>query len=650
MEKEDKTEELLEHARKRFDRCVEAESRNREAAIEDLKFSEGEQWPDAVRTEREKEGRPCLVLNRIPAFIKLVINDIRQSRPAIKCFGVDSQADPKTAEILNGLIKNIEQSSNAEIAYDWASEYAIRCGWGYFEIATKYVNEESFDQDLYIRRINNPFSVYLDPEHLEPDGSDSKYAFMVDYMNKEEYEHKYPDAKCGFEESQELGTEKEKWFLKDKVRIAKYWIVEEESATLSVMADGSTYIGERVDGSTKTRKITRKRVKQYITNGHEILEEYDWAGKYIPIIPVLGEEINIEGETVLGGLVRHLKDAQRQYNYWRSSSTERVALYSKAPYIGAKGQFKSPKWRMANQKNFPYIEYDMVEKNGVAASPPQRQAPPEVSSGMVNEIATSADEIKAISGIHDPSLGMQANEVSGVAINARQRQSGITNFHYMDNLARALRHAGRVIVDLIPRIYDSERIVRIIGMDGEERQVKINAPYVDEKQKEQFYDLKTGHYDVVVDVGPSYATQRQEAVQSMLEFTSNDPETKTLLGDLIAKNMDWPGADEVAKRLRMRLPADLIAEENPQIKAMLQQFQMEKQGMQEQAQQMMEYIKTLEGEMQSMGLQLQSKQQDFVVKMRELDRKTEKDDDDYALKATEMALKYNKDIPGDLVQ
>lgn len=647
MEKEkgeSKEQELLEHARKRYDRCVSAEHDNRSRAIEALRFKYGEQWPQDIKNDREAEGRPCLTLNRVPAFVRQVINEIRQSSPQIKFKAIDSDTDPDTVNVLNGLTKAIEMSSTAESAYDWGAEFAVTMGWGYWRVTTEYSHDESFDQDICIDRIKNPFTVYLDPDCQNQDGSDARYAFVIEYIDKEDYEERYPDAEnVYFGQGAEIGMHNEKWFSNDKARIAEYWTVTEEDKILSLLADGSTYIGEKREDAIKERRVKQKKVTQYIIDGHNILETNKWAGSYIPIIRVVGEEMDIEGETLLNGMVKDMIDPQRQYNYWRSAATERVALTPKAPYIGARGQFKSRKWLAANQKNFPYLEYDPVIVEGMMTPPPARQTPPDVSPGIINEIMTAAEELKAITGIHDPSLGAESNEISGIAIGRRQEKAGISNFHFMDNLVKAKQFTGKILADLIPKIYDSERVVRIIDGDGKDQEVPINAEFVDQKtMRPRKYNIAAGKYDAVVDTGPSYATQREAAADAMLELMKAWPEAAPLLGDLMAKNFDWPDADEVVKRLKTLLPPEVVAGENPQIAAMIKQFQM-------QIDQMKAYAGSLEEQLKSANILILNKQGDIAAKMAEVERKAEADKDKFTHDMTELELKYQADVPGSSV-
>ena len=645
-----KDDDILALARTRFDECVTAESKNRETAVEALRFCDGQQWPENIKQERELDGRPCLTLNRVPSFIRHVVNEMRQSRPQIKMRAVDSEADVETAEIIGGMIKTIEASSQAESAYDWAAEYATKMGWGYFRISTKYCDEESFNQDIIPERVANPFSIYVDPNSAQQDASDMKYAFVIKYISKEEYEEKYSDFGGAFGHGEEIGLHKEKWFKTDTVRIAEYWIIEEEEKTLYLLDDGTTTT-EEPESYINKRTTTFNKVIQYIIDGQNILETNQHAGKYIPIIRVLGEEVNIEGETLYNGMVRDMIDPQRQYNYWRTAATERVALIPKSPYIGARGSFKSVKWRNANNMNYPYLEYDpVVTEDGIMAPPPQRAPAPEISAGIANEIMVAADELKAVTGIYDPGLGDVSNEVSGIAIENRQRKSGVSNFHFMDNLAKAMTYAGRIYADLIPKIYDTPRMINIVKGDGQEEQIKINEEYIDQKtMKPKHYNIKAGKYDAVVDVGPSFTTQRQEASSSMLELIRVAPQILPLIGDLMAKNFDWPDASELAKRLRTQLPAEIIESENPQIKAMVAQFQQQIKDMQGQMAQVQQYSQSLEDQLKYQEMLLNNKQEDLEVKAAEIKRKQSKDDQDFLRDMTDLELKYGQDVPGSAV-
>ena len=302
--------------------------------------------------------------------------------------------------------------------------------------------------------------------------------------------------------------------------------------------------------------------------GAEVLEKNDWAGKYIPIVPVYGDEVNVEGKRHFRSLIRDAKDAQRMLNYWRTASTELTALAPRVPFIGRKGTFKSDarKWATVNSQNHAFIEYD-------GETPPQRQPMDSGRAiGAIQEALNAADDMKAILGMYDASLGAQGNETSGKAILARQQEGDTSNFHFIDNLNRAIEHGGRILIDLIPTVYSGRRMIRVLGADNVAASVALGQPVavrgpdgqpqmdpVTQLPMTRLCDLGRGKYDLTVETGPSYASRRQETADQILQMIQAYPPAAPVLGDLLAKNLDWPEADEVARRLHALLPPQLQA-------------------------------------------------------------------------------------------
>lgn len=558
-----KHEELLDLARKRFMDAASAETVLRANALDDLKFRAGRQWPEEVQKQRELDKRPCLTINRLPAFLRQVTNEQRQNRPAIKISPVDGGADPETAEVLQGLIRHIEISSNASIAYDTAFEAAATGGFGYFRVLTDYCDADSFDQDIKIERIRNPFSVYFDPHTRCPVYSDARYCFVVTTMSREEFAARWPDADVSEIAYAGIGDSSREWLTEDSVRVAEYFRVEVEQKKLLLLEDGSTVWADEVPAGVqlavkRSRLAERRTIHWAKINGVEVLEERVWPGRWIPVIPVLGDELDIDGERELVGLIRYAKDPQRMYNYWASAETEAIALAPRVPFVGAEGQFEGheAKWAQANNRNFPYLEYKPKTIAGLLAPPPQRQAFEPAVMAITQARMQAADDLKATTGIHDASLGAQGNETSGKAILARQQEGDTANYHLVDNLSRSIRHLGKILVDLAPKVYDGERVLRIIGDDDTEQAVQINAP-TRHKGVERIFDFSVGKYDVVVATGPSYASRRQQAVETLLELVRSYPAIAEVAGDLLLKNMDFPGAAEVSERLKKILPPAL---------------------------------------------------------------------------------------------
>jgi hypothetical protein len=565
-------DDLLREAREAFQRCEDAENHNRTTALKDIEFARaGNQWPADIEKQREREGRPCLKINKMPAFIRQVVNDARQNKPSIKVHPADSGADPETAEIINGLIRNIEYTSNADVAYDTATECAVTGGFGYIRVGLDYAHDDAFDMDITINRVSNPFSIYGDPNSTAADSSDWNVAFVLDRMSQDEYEAKYRGAsKVDWDDTawRDAGAT---WFEDKTVTVAEWWTREEKDRPIVLLTDGMVLDkaalfedpdlqmllqagaiqihGERV---SKTHKV-----KQRIMSGAEILDTVDWIGKYIPIIPVYGDEFDIEGKRYFRSLIHNAIDAQRMFNYWRTASTELVALAPKVPFIGPKKAFDSDseRWQTANTKSHPFLEYD-----GPVA--PQRQPMDMgVAAGALQEALNASDDMKAIIGLYDASLGARSNETSGKAIMARQREGDVSTFHFIDNMARAIRHTGRILIDLIPKVYDKPRIIRVIGEDGSQRAAPVNqqAPKTDKKGNpvtDEFgnavmamHSLTSGKYDLTVTTGPSFTTRREEAAMQMTEMIRALPAAAPVLGKHLAKNLDWPGADDIAEEL-----------------------------------------------------------------------------------------------------
>ena len=559
-----KAERVLEIALKRYQMGIEAG--DRDLALEDLKFAMGDQWPDKERTKRENAGRPCLTINRVQQMVKQVVNDMRQNRAGVKVLPSGSGATKEIAEIHAGLIRQIEASSDAPDHYISAAEGSVMTGEGYFRILPKY-EPDSFDQYLCIERIKNRFSVVMDPCVKLPDGSDAGWGFIVDDMPREEFESQYPDADGEFNEAD--GRINNDWITKDTVRVAEYYSIEYDEDTLYMLEDGSTVKRSELPAAPpdelvmKSRSIkTPKCVWRKITST-EVLEKTVYKTKYVPIIAVYGEEYDVEGKTVRMGIVRHAKDPQRIYNYSRTSVVEQITLAPKAPFVMAVGQVEGLEsyWKTANTENHSYLPYNPVTIAGQAAPAPQRQSFAGVPAGSMADLSLASDEIKAVTGIYDAALGQKSNETSGKAILARQREADNATYHYVDSLNRAIKLCGRQLVDMIPIIYDTERAIRIIGEDGKESMVEINKriPGSDEK----INDLSLGRYDVDISTGPSYETKRIEAVNSMTSFMQAVPDSAPMLADLIAKNMDWPGAEQIARRLQAMLPPEVLkADEN----------------------------------------------------------------------------------------
>jgi hypothetical protein len=607
--------------------AISAYSETREDEIDDLRFFAGSpdnhwQWPaDVLATRGAVQGqtinaRPCLTINKLPQHVRQVTNDQRQNRPRGKVIPADDNADVEVAEVFDGVVRHIEYISDADVAYDTACENQVTFGEGYVRILTEYCDEDTFDQDIKIGRIRNSFSVYMDPMIQDPCGSDAKWCFITEDLTKEEYERLYPDA-APMSTLMSLGVGDQslsQWLNENTVRIAEYFYIDYTRAKLNLYPGNQTaFDGTPEDKQMRSmygkplrsRQADRKQVKWCKINGYEILEERDWAGKYVRVV---GNEFEVEGRVYLSGLVRNAKDAQRMYNYWVSQEAEMLALAPKAPFIGYGGQFEGyeNQWKTANTQNWPYLEVnpDVTDGQGNMLPLPQRAQPPMASSGLLQAKLGASEDVKSTTGQYDASLGQVSNERSGRAILARQREGDTGTYHYVDNLARAVRYVTRQLVDLIPKIYDTQRIARIIGEDGESSMVKMNPMQAEPVKKvvdeqgvviDKIYNPSVGKYDVVVVTGPGYATKRQESLEAMAQLLQGNPQLWAVAGDLFVKNMDWPGAQEMAKRFSKTIDPKLLSDEedpalqaaNLQIQAMGQEME-QMAGMLQRVQQSME--------------------------------------------------------------
>lgn len=694
----------LENDKEAFKAAQEHEAENRRLWLDDLRFARlGEQWPEPIERQRRADGRPCLTSNLLPAFLRQVTNGARQNRPGIVVHPVDSKADPQTADVINGLIRQIEQSSDAEVAYDTALDYAASAGWGYFKINTRYATDDSFEQDIVIEAVPNPLSIFGDPDSTGADSSDWMSAFELDQITKAAFKRRWKGAEAvSFDDTREVNDKTREH--DDKLTIAARWQreeVEKQIVALSMpdpMADPQRVamamalgvsdrliidletfeqnqelfeaLGMQVQG--QPRPVPSFKVTQRILSGAEELEKIDWAGKFIPIVPVYGEEVNVEGVRHFRSMIRDAKDEQRRYNFELTAATEMTALAPKAPFIGRKGAFETDqaKWATANSQNWSYIQYDGAEK-------PERQSFSGVPVAQIQLALSAADNLKRIIGIHDAGMGAEGNETTGRAILARQKESDTSNFHFVDNLSRAIRHGGRIILDLIPKVYSTARIVRIIGQDGKQASVSIgpsqppgndNAPQqqppaahglpvgatppmpappgqmpaqpppgamppqampqqppslLSPGQQEalqtvaRVFDLTAGKYDLTVQVGPAYASEREELNTILVELIRAVPQSAAVLMPLVVKTFDMPDADEVADALK----AVNQQHQNPQAQQQTQQMQQALQQAHGQLQQLAQKLQQSQAQLQQAQNDQQQQAAELALRSQELELK-----------------------------
>jgi len=592
---------LIEEAQKFLHLCTTADMMNRQEALEDLRFSAGDQWPVEIQNSRTLESRPCLTINKIDAYVRQVVNNIRQQRPRIKVHAVNNNTDIKMADIVQGMIRHIEVNSDADQAYDTAVDFQVRMGWGFIRITHDYVSPDSFDQEIFIKPIINPFTVYFDPNSVAPDGSDAERVLVSEVLSKETFRKMYPDADDGAQFNlRGTGDTNAEWVTKEDIRIAEYFYTVQKKTKLLMLADGTKVYKEDFKGNAEDiidqRDTIKKEIRWAKVTGMQVLEEGVWAGKYIPIVPVYGQQLIVENKRKKFGMVRQAKDPQRMYNFWQTSLTESIALAPKPKWLIAEGQDEGheTEWAQANIKSAAVLRYKQKDIEGMPAPVPTRIQPEAPPAGIMTASAQVSQDMQAVIGIVDPNQ-LPTGNISGKALNGQQQQVDISNFHFYDNLTRSQRQIGKICLDLIPKIYDAQRTMRIIGEDGKPDLVEINTYGVDEEGVYRVLnDTTIGEYDIVMDTGPGYNSKRQEAIESMMPLLAADPSLMQIAGDLFFRNMDFHGAQTIADRLAAANPMSKIDEKSkipPQVQMQLAMSQQQLQAMQQQVQQLQMTIK-----------------------------------------------------------
>jgi len=592
---------LIEEAQEFLHLCTTADMMNRQEALEDLRFSAGDQWPVEIQNSRTLESRPCLTINKIDAYVRQVVNNIRQQRPRIKVHAVNNNTDIKMADIVQGMIRHIEVNSDADQAYDTAVDFQVRMGWGFIRVTHDYVSPDSFDQEIFIKPIINPFTVYFDPNSVAPDGSDAERVLVSEVLSKETFRKMYPDADDGAQFNlRGTGDTNAEWVTKEDIRIAEYFYTVQKKTKLLMLADGTKVYKEDFKGNAEDiidqRDTIKKEIRWAKVTGMQVLEEGVWAGKHIPIVPVYGQQLIIENKRKKFGMVRQAKDPQRMYNFWQTSLTESIALAPKPKWLIAEGQDEGheTEWAQANIKSAAVLRYKQKDIEGMPAPVPTRIQPETPPAGIMTASAQVSQDMQAVIGIVDPNQLPQGN-ISGKALNGQQQQVDISNFHFYDNLTRSQRQIGKICLDLIPKIYDAQRTMRIIGEDGKPDLVEINTYGVDEEGVYRVLnDTTIGEYDIVMDTGPGYNSKRQEAIESMMPLLAADPSLMQIAGDLFFRNMDFHGAQTIADRLAAANPMSKIDEKSkipPQVQMQLAMSQQQLQQMQQQVQQLQMTIK-----------------------------------------------------------
>lgn len=559
----------------------QADCDNRKDAMDDLKFLSGDQWDASERGRRAAENRPCLSVPQLHTFVNQVAGDIRQAQPGIEVYPVDDLEDVPLANVYEGLIRQIEYRSGATSVYSHMAESAVRCGIGHLRLETEYTNDSVFEQDIRIKRIIDPLSVIWDAGAIEIDRSDARHCWVTDWVHKNEFKRRFKDSEReGVDVPVDGHGQTDSslyWRNGDFVRIAEYWHYKQVKRTLVLTSAGKTIDitdlaqGKvdrmRAEGSiARERVVNADKVYRRVMDGAGWLgDEEEWAGRYIPVVPCIGSEIAYNGKVIRAGLVRYAKDSQKLYNFWASATAELIGKSPKAPWLVTPDMIAGFEgyWEKANVSNLPYLLYNPDPV--VPGAMPSRQQPPTIQPAMWQERALAREDLRQATGIHDASLGARGNETSGRAILARQREGDVGSYYFVDNFSTAMRRVGQLLVDLIPRIYDSDRQVRILSAEGQEAFIPINRQALSaDGTPVLINDLSDGRFDVRVRLGASYTTSRVEAREQMAQAMQNNPALWSVIGDLFFKNSDYPGSEEIAQRLRRAIDPKLLQEDTEQ--------------------------------------------------------------------------------------
>ena len=626
-------QELLEEARSRFADVLGRDAKNREWQRDDTRFvyEPGAQWPSTFKNNRTSEdgSDPCLEFNQLKQFVNQVVNDQRQNRPGIRVHPAGGQATEDTAETAQGLIRAIEYGSQAEAVYDCGYQHSVVGGRGYWRIVSEYESADSFNQKLVIQRIPDPLAVVPDIDFRTPDASDMKFCFVMDVMKKDEFERKYPNVNVG---SWSTDGDRAEWFKgEDEVIVADYYRRVCVPRTLAMLADGTTAWEDEVPEGAEvidTRESEDYKVEWYTLGaGQEVLEQHEWSGTIIPVVMDMGDEIVVEGKRMFQGLIRMARDSQALFNFALTAQAIHLGNAPRSPWVMAEGQAEGYEslWREANRKNYAYLYYKPTMVDGQLAPPPQRQAPSMPDAGLMAASQQATQLLRSTIGMYENSLGLRGQETSGRAILAREKQGDNATFHYADNHARAIALTGRIVLELLPIYYDTQRAEHIIGEDDERKQVVLNETTLDPvtQQPTLKNDFSIGKYAVAVSSGPTYATRKQEGADLLMQMVQAVPDVMKVAGDLVMKAQEVPDAEILAERFKLLLPPQIQqaeaakeAGQDPKLAQMNAQLQ-------QVTQQAQQAIQQLNGQLQQVTQELEQVKADKTAQIQANQAKAE---------------------------
>lgn len=611
----DEDNEILTEAKKRFAFCEQWEGYTRQMWMDDYRFAHADsdnqdQWPDQLLVSRELDQKPTLTVNKTRIHDLQIVNDAKQNKTGIVVHPTSTEATYEAAEVYEDVVRHIEYMSRAQQGYDKAIEHMVFAGWGECRVITQYsregvpeneadMNDPAFwEQDIIIKGIPDPLTVFHDPDAKEADKSDQEFAFVFDDMTKDRFRREYPNQTEAMNSTPGLY---DGWITDDHIRVAEYWRRKHKIETIISIVDPETGRRRTAKKSDVSGELLRQmkldpvweyreRETDNVTiqclkiAGSKIIDRYDWLGQWIPIVPAIGEEVVFQGQVDRKSHTRYLKDPQRIYNYNTSAAVETGALQTKTPWIGPAVTFESYEeyYAAANVQNVAFLPYKHRDDDGQEIPAPKRVDPPQSSPAFLQGLEIAQNEMMMASGQYQSQFGQNENATSGKAINERQRQGDNATYHFVDGAAIMVRQIGRIVVDLIPKYYDTPRILKIRGEDGSITNIQINPNAQQAVQQIEgpteeaslIFNPNIGRYAVEVDVGPSYATKRQEAWNAMVQILTQSPQLISIVGDLLFQNGDFPGSDDIAQRLRRMVPPQALGDgPDPQTEQMQGQMQ-----------------------------------------------------------------------------
>lgn len=593
---------VLARVKRRWKRCRDWEGDSHDLGLRDMQFLVGDsengfQWDELIRTARTADKKPCLTINKTHVHWLSVVNDGKAQKPSVKVHPVSNGATYESAQAFESVIRHIEYLSNAQTAYDRALEFQVGGGIGFWRIQTEYVDDSAFDQQIFIRQVDDPFSIYIDPDIKEQDGSDSMFAFVFSDIPNEEYREKY--GRAGLGATTTIDTDPSVSGRQGYTRILEYFEVVEKTDWMYAFRDGAemrtvrwSAMDEQLRAAVREaeqngvelhkRRIKDRQVWWYLVAGQQLIERRRWAGRYIPLVRCIGEEFVLDGKLERKGLVRYLMDPQKMYNFNASSQSEFVQTQGKTPWIASPQAIAGFEqyYKTANYINHAWMPYNAFDDAGNPLPAPVRAQPPTISPAYEAGMQAAAEQMKMASGQYDALMGAPSNETTGVAIDRRARQGERATYHFIDGQAKAIRYTGKILIDLIPKVMSTQRVIRTQGEDQKETTIEIDptSPMgISKRGTISIFNPSVGAFDVVADVGPNFETRRAEAFNAFKEIMAQNAQLVAVAGDLFLRAADFPMAEELAKRLenwiRISNPAVLGEAPPPQVLQLQQQVQ-----------------------------------------------------------------------------